>query len=84
MAQPKFETALARLESIVTQLEKGDLPLETALKIFEEGVRLSKGCLKMLDDAEKKVEILLKDQTGKKRAVPFEYEEPEPEEGEED
>ena len=67
MAQPKFETALARLESIVTQLEKGDLPLESALKIFEEGVRLSKTCLKMLDEAEKKVEILLKSQGGKKR-----------------
>jgi len=84
MAQPKFETALARLETIVTQLEKGDLPLESALKIFEEGVRLSKTCLKMLDEAERKVEILLKSQGGKKRTAPFEFEEPDTgEEGDE-
>jgi exodeoxyribonuclease VII small subunit len=48
MAQSKFEDALARLETIVGQLEKGDLPMEESLKIFEEGVRLSKNCLKML------------------------------------
>jgi exodeoxyribonuclease VII small subunit len=84
MAQPKFETALARLETIVTQLEKGDLPLESALKIFEEGVRLSKSCLKMLDDAEKKVEILLKNQGGRKGTAPFEMEEDESETESED
>lgn len=71
MAQPKFEDALARLETIVGQLEKGDLPLEESLKIFEEGVRLSKNCLKMLEEAERKVEILLQDKDGKKRARPF-------------
>ncbi|MBI3995428.1 MAG: exodeoxyribonuclease VII small subunit [Nitrospirae bacterium] len=71
MAQPKFEDALARLETIVGQLEKGDLPLEESLKIFEEGVRLSKNCLKMLEEAERKVEILLQDKDGRKRSKPF-------------
>jgi exodeoxyribonuclease VII small subunit len=73
MAHPKFESALNRLEAIVTELEKGDLPLEDALKTFEEGVRLSKGCLKMLEEAERKVEILLKDKEGKKRPRRFDY-----------
>jgi exodeoxyribonuclease VII small subunit len=67
MAQFKFEDALARLETIVGQLEKGDLPLEDSLKIFEEGVRLSKSCLKLLEEAERKVEILLEDKDGRKR-----------------
>ncbi|HUK55961.1 MAG TPA: exodeoxyribonuclease VII small subunit [Nitrospiria bacterium] len=71
MAQFKFEDALARLETIVGQLEKGDLPLEESLKIFEEGVRLSKNCLKTLEEAERKVEILLKDKDGRKRPKPF-------------
>ena len=79
MAQFKFEEALARLETIVGQLEKGDLPLEDSLKIFEEGVRLSKNCLKMLEEAERKVEILLKDKEGRKRAKPFEMDKEEPE-----
>jgi len=71
MAQLKFEDALARLETIVGQLEKGDLPLEESLKIFEEGVRLSKNCLKLLEEAERKVEILLQDKDGRKRARSF-------------
>lgn len=69
--QPKFESALARLEAIVTDLEKGDLPLEEALKIFEEGVRLSKSCLKVLEEAEQKVQILLEDNEGGKQSMPF-------------
>ena len=73
MAQLKFETSMTRLESIVTELEKGDLALEEALKGFEEGVRLSKGCLKMLEEAERKVEVLLKSKDGKKKAHPFEF-----------
>lgn len=67
MATIKFEDALARLETIATELERGDLPLDESLKIFEEGIRLSKTCLKMLDDAERKVEILVQDKDGKKR-----------------
>ena len=79
MAQFKFEDALARLETIVGQLEKGDLPLEDSLKIFEEGVRLSKNCLKMLEEAERKVEILLQDKDGRKRPKPFQMGQEEPE-----
>jgi exodeoxyribonuclease VII small subunit len=71
MSNLKFEEALGRLEEIVKALEKGDLPLEESLKIFEEGVKLSKTCLKMLDEAEKKVEILLADKNGKKQPRPF-------------
>ena len=67
MAALKFEEAMARLETIVSELEKGDLPLDESLKIFEEGIRLSKTCLKMLDEAERKVEILIQDKDGKKR-----------------
>lgn len=67
MVALKFENAMARLETIVSDLEKGDLPLDESLKIFEEGIRLSKTCLKMLDDAERKVEILIQDKEGKKR-----------------
>ncbi len=71
MSNLKFEQSLGRLEEIVKVLEKGDLPLEESLKIFEEGVRMSKTCLKMLDEAEKKVEILLGDKNGKKQPKPF-------------
>lgn len=61
---PVFEDCLQRLEQIVQQLEKGDLPLEQALKLFEEGIQLSQSCRKDLEDAEGKVEILLR-QNGK-------------------
>lgn len=71
MAVPKFEKALARLETIVTELERGELPLDESLKIFEEGIKLSKSCLKVLDDAERKVEILVQDKDGKKRIQAF-------------
>lgn len=74
MAEMKFEQSLARLEEIVEKLEKGDLPLEDALKAFEEGVKLSKACMKLLEDAERKVEILLEDKNGRKRPRPFETE----------
>lgn len=71
MAQLKFETALSRLEETVSVLEKGDLPLEEALKVFEEGIRLSKTCMKTLSEAEKKIEILIAGKDGKKKARPF-------------
>lgn len=57
----KFEPALKRLEEIVDSLERDDLDLEKSLKIFEEGIKMSRICSKHLDDAEKKIEILLKD-----------------------
>ncbi len=71
MAAPKFEDALVRLETIVTELERGELPLDESLKIFEEGIKLSKSCLKILDDAERKVEILVQEKDGKKRIQAF-------------
>jgi len=61
---PKFEDCLQRLENIVDELEKGNVPLEQALKLFEEGLELSSSCRKELEEAEGKVEILLK-QNGK-------------------
>jgi exodeoxyribonuclease VII small subunit len=76
MAAIKFEKALSRLETIVTELEGGELSLDDSLKIFEEGVKLSKTCLKMLDDAERKVEILVQDKDGRKRIQAFSLEEP--------
>ena len=57
----KFEKVMERLEEIVQTLEKGDLPLEDSLKVFEEGIRLSSLCMAKLDEAEKRVEILVKD-----------------------
>jgi len=56
----KFEESLQRLETIVTELEKGDVPLDRALELFDEGMRLSGSCRKELEEAEGKVEILLK------------------------
>lgn len=63
----KFEDAMARLETIVSELEKSELPLDQSLKIFEEGIKLSKTCLKMLNEAERKVEILIQEKDGRKR-----------------
>jgi len=67
---PKFEECLQRLEKIVNELEKGELPLDRALALFEEGIELSNSCRKELEQAEGKVEILLK-QNGKLRPEPF-------------
>jgi exodeoxyribonuclease VII small subunit len=75
VATVKFEEALARLEAIVAELERGELPLEDSMRIFEEGIKLSKVCLKMLEEAEHKVEILVKDKDGKKRTRTFDLEE---------
>ncbi len=67
----KFEECLQRLEKIVQELEKGDIPLEKSLELFEEGMQLSTACRKELEQAEGKVEILLK-KNGKLQAEPFE------------
>lgn len=75
MAEKKFESALARLEEIVKELETGDLPLEQSLKLFEEGIKLSRICNKRLEDAERRVEILLKNKNGTVTAQPFEEQE---------
>ncbi|MCG6946082.1 MAG: exodeoxyribonuclease VII small subunit [Deltaproteobacteria bacterium] len=71
----KFEEALQKLEAIVTQMEEGDLPLEETLKAFEEGVRLARYCASKLDEAERKVEKLMRDQAGKLQATSFSEEE---------
>ena len=57
---PKFEECLQRLEVIVKEMELGDLPLEQSLKLFEEGVAISGSCRKELEEAEGKIEILIK------------------------
>jgi exodeoxyribonuclease VII small subunit len=75
MAEKKFEAALARLEEIVKELETGDLPLEESLKLFEEGIKLSRLCNKRLEEAERRVEILLKSKNGTVTAQPFEEQE---------
>jgi len=68
---PTFEEALARLETIVRELEEADLPLERSLTVFEEGVRLSRLLHERLNEAERKVEILMKNEAGEKVAAPF-------------
>ena len=76
MTEKRFEDAMRELEDIVRRLESGDLPLEESLKIFEEGVALSRYCFNKLEEAEKRVSVLVKDQGGIKRE-PFEAEETE-------
>lgn len=73
MEPPKFEQAIVDLKGIVSKLEGGDLPLEDALSLFEKGIELTKYCNQKLDAAEKKVEILLKDEKGDLRTEPFEH-----------
>ena len=74
MSDIKFEDALARLEQIVDTLESGRLPLEDSLKAFEEGVVMARHCARYLEAAEKRIEVLTKDETGVLRADPFELE----------
>jgi exodeoxyribonuclease VII small subunit len=71
---PDFETALKRLEEIVRKLEGGDLTLDSSLELFEEGIQLSRLCHLKLGQAERRVEILLKNSEGAQQAVPFETE----------
>lgn len=72
--KPEFERALARLEEVVRKLESPQLSLDEAMKLFEEGVELSRECQKQLEEAEGRVEILLKKADGKIAAEPFEPE----------
>ncbi len=69
-----LEKALADLESLVEELETGDLPLEKAMKKFEDGIKLTRACQAALKDAEQKVEILLKT-AGGESLEPFETDE---------
>jgi exodeoxyribonuclease VII small subunit len=59
-----FEASLNELERIVKQLEDGDMPLEESLKLFEDGVRLSRECRERLTNAERRIEVLMKDADG--------------------
>ena len=64
MAVEKFETSLKKLEEAVNRLESGELSLDDSLKVFEEGVRHASLCSRKLNDAQKKVELLLKRKDG--------------------
>lgn len=72
--KPDFERSLARLEEVVRRLESPQLSLDDAMKLFEEGVALSRECQKQLEEAEGRVEILLKKADGKFAAEPFDPE----------
>ena len=69
-SSPQFEASLEELERIVKELEKGDLPLEESLQLFEKGMGLSAECKRQLDEAETRVEVLTKRGDGH-AAVPF-------------
>ena len=73
---PSFEESLKRLETIVDQLEKGDRPLEESLKLFEEGVSLSAACRKELEEAEGKVQTLVRQRDGSYTTEPFPNDKP--------
>jgi exodeoxyribonuclease VII small subunit len=73
--EQSFESSIKELERIVEQLEAGDIPLERSLELFEQGVRISRECQRRLDEAERKVEILLK--TGDGSTTRDKFEEPE-------
>ena len=71
--QPKsFEASLEALEEIVHQLEAGDLPLEKSLELFEDGIRLSRQCQERLNQAERRIEVLLRDNQGRTVVNAFE------------
>ena len=66
-----FEASLEALERIVQQLEDGDLPLEKSLELFEQGIKLSRECQERLSQAERRIEILLRDNQGRPIVSPF-------------
>ena len=70
-AKPSFEKSINDLEKIVKALESGDLPLEKALEKFEAGIKLTRYCNEMLDEAEKRVTLLMTDDAGQIEEVPF-------------
>ena len=71
--QPKsFEASLEALEQIVHELEGGDLPLERSLELFEDGIRLSRQCQERLNQAERRIEVLLRDNQGRPVVSAFE------------
>ena len=78
MSDIKFEDALQRLERIVDQLEAGHLALEDSLKVFEEGVGLARQCARYLDEAEKRIELLTRDESGALKTEPLPLEDETP------
>jgi len=75
MTSPKpktFESSLEELERIVRELEQGELPLEKSLELFEQGVKLSRECQDRLNQAERKIEVLMRDNQGRPVVKPFE------------
>ena len=71
-SKPTFEKALTDLETIIDELEAGNLPLEKALKKFEQGVQLSKYCEHLLDETEKRISIIMKNSNGDEfKEIPF-------------
>ena len=83
-APSNFEAQLASLERIVRELERGDLPLEQSLELFEQGVKLSRECQERLNEAERRIEVLLRGGDGSTIAAPFESDELVEDEGEAD
>jgi len=74
-AKPKtFEASLEELERIVRQLEQGELTLEKSLELFEQGVTLSRECQERLNQAERRIEILMRDNQGRATVRPFDPE----------
>lgn len=71
MAKKNFELSIEQLEKIVTELESGELSLEDSMKKFEEGIKLSKLCSKMLDETEQKIMMLVKNSNDQISEVPF-------------
>lgn len=67
-----FEKAFQQLETIVQRLEKEELPLDESLRLFEEGISLSRFCHQRLEEVEKKIELILADAKGQPRTEPFE------------
>ena len=74
MTDLKFEDCLARLEQIVRRLASGNLSQEESLKIYEEGIGLARSCTRYLEDAEKRIEVLAKDESGALHARPVAWE----------
>jgi exodeoxyribonuclease VII small subunit len=72
MTEHTFEQSMKRLEEIVQRLESGDMSLEDSLKVFEEGMQLAAFCSRKLDEAEKKVTLLVREQDGGLTEEPFE------------
>ncbi len=74
--KPDFERSLGRLEEVVRRLERPNLSLDDAMNLFQEGIQLAQQCQKQLEEAEGRVEILLKSASGKLTAAPFQPEGP--------